>query len=131
MEKPEASENKKELNTLCETVRRLVGIRDYHQCESMICKAMAQYPHAPEPHNLIGVLLEKQGDHLKAMKHFRAAWALDPAYLPARQNLDRYGTFYSYGKSAYSESDCDSEEKNDTYQIEYDTRGIGRVVRRF
>ena len=66
---------------------------------------------------------------MTAMKHFRAAWALDPAYLPARQNLDTFGTFFSHGKSAYDESDC-TEEKLEEYVTEYDANGIGHLVRR-
>lgn len=64
---------------------------------------------------------------MTAMKHFRAAWALDPTYLPARQNMD---SFYPSDKWAYNESDCPQEKKNDKYKVEYDTHGIGHVVRR-
>jgi len=130
MKKHELPESSNELNALCATVRELIGIQDYQKCESLINSAMCQFPHAPEPHNLIGVLLEKKGDHLTAMKHFRAAWALDPTYIPARQNLDSYGTFFSRGKCAYDESDCSVEEESNNYKIEYDTHGVGHVLRR-
>ncbi|MDI3542431.1 MAG: hypothetical protein PWP57_34 [Candidatus Atribacteria bacterium] len=133
MKDQEISETKNDLNALCVTVRELITAQEYQKCESLIYSAMSKYPHASEPHNLIGVLLEKKGDHLTAMKHFRAAWALDPTYIPARQNLECYGTFFSHGKCAYDESDCLVEEKNsnfNNYKIEYDTHGIGRVVRR-
>ena len=73
--------------------------------------------------------MEKEGDHPGAMKHFRAAYALDPTYLPARQNLDHYGTFYSRGGCAYDESDCQQEAPS-PYEIEYDEKGIGHAVRR-
>ena len=129
MEKMEICENKNDLNTLCVMVRELIGIQEYQKCESLICSAMGKYPHAPEPHNLIGILLEKRGDHLTAMKHFRAAWAIDPTYIPARQNLDYYGEFFSNGKYAYDESDCPME-KSSNYKIEYDAHRIGRVIRR-
>ncbi len=133
MERKEISEKAEELNRLCVTVRELISLRDYEKCESLIRSAMGKYPHAPEPHNLIGILLEKKGDHLTAMKHFRAAWALDPTYIPARQNLDCYGTFYSSGKCAYDENDCVVEEKagkQSNYKVEYDAHGVGRFVRR-
>ena len=91
---------------LCDTVRKLVGQKKFEECEALIREAMGKYPHAPQPHNLIGILLEKQGDHLTAMKHFRAAWALDPAYIPARCNLENYGTFYSKQQCAFDETDC-------------------------
>ena len=133
MEQKELSEKAEELSKLCVTVRELISLQDYEKCESLIRSAMGKYLHAPELHNLIGILLEKKGDHLTAMKHFRAAWALDPTYIPARQNLDCYGTFYSSGKCAYDESDCEVEEKagkQNNYKVEYDTHGVGRFVRR-
>ena len=39
---------------------------------------MAENPHGAVPHNLMGILLEKESNHVLAMKHFRAAYALDP-----------------------------------------------------
>ena len=133
MERKEITQKAEELNKLCVTARDLISLQDYEKCESLIRGAMGKYPHAPEPHNLIGILLEKKRDHLTAMKHFRAAWALDPTYIPARQNLDCYGTFYSSGKCAYDESDCKVEEKagkQSSYKVEYDAHGVGHFVRR-
>ncbi len=130
MKQANTSENKQELAALCSTVRKLVDQSEYRQCESLIINAMCKYPHAPEPHNLIGVLLEKEGDHITAMKHFRAAWALDPTYIPARYNLEHFGTFFSKGKCAFDEMDCSEDEKQDLFKVEYDTHGVGRVVRR-
>lgn len=94
-----------ELNQLCTLVRAFVKDGAYEVCIERICRAMEKYPHAPQPHNLLGIVLEKMGNHMTAMKHFRAAWALDPSYLPANHNLKTYGTFYSGGYCAFDESD--------------------------
>ena len=118
-----------QLQALCDGVRKYVGTRNYQKCVTMICEAMGEYPNAPQPHNLLGIVMEKEGDHAGAMKHFRAAYALDPTYLPARQNLDYYGTFYSQGGCAYDESDCPREAPS-PFQIQYDEKGIGHAVRR-
>lgn len=118
-----------QLQELCAAVRKYFTARDYQKCAAMICKAMGEFPNAPQPHNLFGIVLEKEGDHVGAMKHFRAAYALDPTYTPARQNLEVYGTFYSCGKCAFDESDC-PEAAPSPYVIEYDEKGIGHVVRR-
>ncbi len=48
---------------------------------------MKDCPDAAEPHNLFGILMEKQGCHISAMKHFRAAWSFG-SFLPARKNID-------------------------------------------
>ena len=101
-----------EMRSLCHAVRELAGNGDLEGGKRMATEAMGRCPHAPQPHNLLGVLLEKQGDHLLAMKHFRAAWALEPTYAPARQNLDYFGTFYAAGHCAYDESDCPAERPN-------------------
>jgi len=95
-----------DLKMLCDAVRTFAESKDYSECEVLIFEAMKNHPHSPEPHNLIGIILEKQGNHMLAMKHFRAAAALDPAYLPARQNLTNFGTFFSSGGYAFDEGDC-------------------------
>lgn len=130
MGKNNISENKQELTILCNTVRDLATRQEYRECEPLITNAMMKYPHAPEPHNLIGILLEKEGDHLAAMKHFRAAWALDPTYVPARYNLDIFGSFYSDKQCAFDESDCPKEPKKDLYKTVCDKDGIGHIVRK-
>lgn len=116
-----------ELKQLCTSVRAFVIDGAYEACMKPICQAMQQYPHAPEPHNLLGIILEKTGDHLTAMKHFRAAWALDPTYLPANHNLNTYGTFFSDGGCAFDESDVPPAPPSNL-EIVNDERGIGRVV---
>lgn len=134
-----------ELDQLCEFVRALVLEHNYEACIPSICQAMKGHPHAPHPHNLMGIVLEKMGDHITAMKHFRAAWALDPTYLPASHNLHTYGTFFSNGSCAFSESDVPESEPSKLEivyddrgvahvvgqnEVKYDDRGIGRVVKR-
>lgn len=98
-----------ELHQLCLTIRSLLPTGDYQKCKQMICEAMRKYPDAAQPHNLYGLVLEKEGNHASAMKHFRAARALNPTYLPARQNLEYYGTFHTDGNCAFDESDLPDE----------------------
>ena len=117
------------LDNLCSRVRESVRLGNFEECIQEIRNAMAEYPDAPQPHNLLGILLEKQGNHPSAMRHFRAAWALDPTYAPAEENLKTYATFYSRGRSAYDESDCERPETG-SYSIAYDATGIGHVLRR-
>lgn len=116
-----------ELESLCELVRAFVDENDYEACIPPICHAMKKYPHAPHPHNLFGIVLEKMGDHVSAMKHFRAAWALDPTYIPATHNLHTYGTFFSKGSCAFSMADV-APPSPSNLEVVYDKRGVGRVV---
>ena len=95
-----------ELEDLCRTVKDLVAGGDYEKSTELVLQAMKDYPDAPQPHNLLGILQEKEGEHLSAMRHFRAARELDPTYMPASENLNTYGTFFSRGSCAYDESDC-------------------------
>lgn len=117
----------KDLDKLCKLIRKLVEEGSYHDCIPVICQAMERHPHAPHPHNLLGIVLEKTGDHITAMKHFRAAWTLDPSYLPATHNLNTYGTFFSNGFCAFDDSDLPPPAPNETV-IVYDERGVGRAV---
>lgn len=116
-----------ELAQLCSAVRALVTDEKFDHSTDLVRQAMERYPHAPQPHNLLGIILEKTGDHMAAMKHFRAAWALDPSYAPVNYNLQTYATFYSCGSCAFDESDVPASADNDIL-IEYDTHGIGRAV---
>ena len=117
------------LDSLCSMVRESVRLGNFEDCLREIRNAMAEYPDAPQPHNLLGIILEKQGNHPSAMRHFRAAWALDPTYMPAEENLKTYATFYSRGRSAFDESDCE-DMKNESCSVSYDATGIGHVIRR-
>ena len=118
------------LYQLSETIRELSKKNQIKQCEEMVRKAMKDYPDAAQPHNLYGVLQVLKGDHIGGMKHFRAAWALDPTYEPSRKNLDQYGSFQMAQKPAFNESDCQEEEKEIQYKVEYNEKGIGHVIRR-
>ena len=91
----------------------------------------ADAPHEAQPHNLMGIIMERENDHIRAMKHFRAAWALDPSFVPTRINMERYGSFsFSMPRPAYDEADCEQETNLQHCRIETDERGIGHVVRR-
>jgi tetratricopeptide (TPR) repeat protein len=125
------NENNVEMIALCNTIKELISEKKYQESKEQIRQAMAKFPHAPEPHNMMGILLEKEGDHLTALKHFRAAWALDPTYLPARYNLNQYANIFCKSrKDAYVDEDCPQEQDKELYKIEYDEKGIGHVIKR-
>ena len=88
--------------------RTLIEEHKYVECEKVIVMSMIKMPHSAVPHNLMGILLEKEHNHILAMRHFRAAYGLDPAYVPARYNLDHYGEVFPTGlrQCAYTEEDC-------------------------
>jgi tetratricopeptide (TPR) repeat protein len=123
--------NNIEITKLCNTVRELINQREFYKSEELIKRAMEKFPHAPEPHNLMGIQLENEGDHLAALKHFRAAWALDPTYLPARYNMNQYADMFCKNRrDAYVDEDCPQEQERELYKIEYDEKGIGHVIKR-
>lgn len=51
--------------------------------------ALRLTPNRPEAFNLLGMILELQGDHREALNHYRAALDFDPSYAPALGNLQR------------------------------------------
>ena len=100
-----------ELINLCNRVREYLAQRQFRACSEDICYAMYLHPDAPEPHNLMGLMLEKKNDHLGAMKHFRAALDLDPTYLPARENMMDYARFDLHSpRCRYCYADCTQED---------------------
>lgn len=95
------------MQRICDAVRRLVQDKRWDRAMEEAAKAMHDAPHSAIPHNLMGIVLEKRQDHAAAMKHFRAAWALDPAYRPARLNIEQCGAYANaHKKDFYDESDC-------------------------
>ena len=98
-----------ELLDLITNAKSLINQRNFDACEALLSTAMFQNPHSAVPHNLMGLLLEKKRKHEDAMKHFRAANALNPEYAPARWNLEGFAEFYKTRTDAYFVSDCDFE----------------------
>lgn len=97
---------------MIEECRNLVENKKYVKCEQMLRKAMEEIPHSAIPHNLMGILLEKRGEHSLAMKHFRAAYALDPTCAAARFNLDLFSqTEGNQSKYAYTDINCEQEKR--------------------
>lgn len=113
-------------------IRALGAQRHFSEAEDEAAHAMAAAPHDAQPHNLMGIIAESRNDHVQAMKHFRAAWALDPMYRPARINMERYGSFSGQmPRPVYDETECapSSAENRPAYRIEYDKHGIGHVIK--
>ena len=57
------------LEKLGEKVKSLIE-KDRSECQELVVQALVNYPHAPQPQNLLGILAEKQGDLALAMKHW-------------------------------------------------------------
>lgn len=119
---------------LCMLVKERITNGDFADAQKDIVNAMAENPHSAIPHNLMGILMEHENNHQLAMKHFRAAWALDPAFRPSRFNMEKYGACFGnerFKPDAYEESDCTEEsKKKELYKVEYDESGIGHIVKR-
>jgi lipoprotein NlpI len=114
---------------LCEQVKALISAKKYSQCEDLIASYMGKYPHACQPHNLMGILLEEEGNHTIAMEHFRVAWMFDPSYLPAQQNLTSCSdSFAKQKKYYYEKKDCPAETTSD-YVLAYDQNNVGHIVK--
>lgn len=122
------------LTDCTKAIKLLIDQHQYQEGEKAIIDLMYQNPHSAVPHNLFGILLEKEQEHIEAMKHFRAAYALDPAYIPARYNLEQYGGFeVSPFSPAYCEEDCVeicSNNKDTQFTVEYDEHHVGHIVRK-
>lgn len=119
-----------ELAALCQSAKRLITKGKYQEGRLLVGEMLQRFPEAPEPHNLLGLLWEREGDERAAMRHFRAAWALDPSYLPARYNMERLGSFFQAKgtKPAYTPRDCPEGQAAGAGRLEYDGRGVGHVV---
>lgn len=117
-----------ELTELCHTAKEMIRDHRYEECRHMLYRAMEEHPDSAEPHNLLGLLLEEEADHPAAMRHFRAAGALDPTYRPAQLNLDVFGSFPHRGSGVYSQEEA--PQAPCPCVIVYDARCVGRCMRR-
>jgi len=72
-----------------ELAKRSVGGRHFDAAVEHLRHAIFIDPGRPEAFNLLGALVEIQGDRIEAQKHYRAALSLDPSYEPAIRNLQR------------------------------------------
>lgn len=55
------------LEKLGEKVKSLIE-KDRSECQELVVQALVNYPHAPQPQNLLGILAEKQGDNDQAAR---------------------------------------------------------------
>ena len=67
---------------------------DFEKAYNLITEAIRMEPDAPQPHNLLGIWFELQGNGDKARRHYRAAYSLDPTFSPACKNLEQICTFF-------------------------------------
>jgi DNA-binding response OmpR family regulator len=72
-----------------ELAKRCIGDRHFDAATEHMRKAISLDPGRPEAFNLLGALMEIQGDRAEAQKNYRAALSLDPSYEPAIKNLQR------------------------------------------
>jgi len=72
-----------------ELAKKCIGDRHFDAAIEHTRKAIFIDPGRPEAFNLLGALMEIQGDRIEAQKNYRAALSLDPSYEPAIKNLHR------------------------------------------
>ena len=72
-----------------ELAKRCIGDRHFDAAIEHVRKAISLDPGRPEAFNLLGALMEIQGDRIEAQKNYRVALSLDPSYEPAIKNLQR------------------------------------------
>jgi len=107
-------------------MKKLICSGKSQEAIQIICNFMSKHPNSAIPHNLLGIIYEKKCNHILAMKHFRAAWCLDPTYLPARENMSNFSSFERMHRFFYEESDCSKSKQK--YEIKYGSRPIAHVV---
>jgi len=82
-------QNVKDCSSYIELAKKCIGDRHFDAAIEYVRKAISLNPSNPEAFNILGVLLEIQGDIPEAQKNYRAALSLDATYEPASKNLGR------------------------------------------
>lgn len=93
---------------------------EFEKSYKTIINAINLNPNAPEPHNLLGIWYEFKNDNDLARKHYRAAYALDPTYKPASENLERVCTLFIPKRKHvnFGEDIADKQDKNQLKLLE-------------
>ena len=79
----------KHYDSLISTAKNKASKRQFEEAITLVKQAIGVNPNNAEAFNMLGELLEVTGDNLQAMKNYRVAIDLDPAYRPAQKNLER------------------------------------------
>jgi DNA-binding response OmpR family regulator len=90
-------ENAVDYFSLIELAKRHISDRGFAAARETARRAIAADPAHPEAYNLLGALLEIQGDWLEAQKFYRAALDIDPGFKPAWMNLERTTSWNKLG----------------------------------
>lgn len=72
--------------------RELASESKYEDAITLAKRCIGSHPESAAGFNLLGELLEVSGDRPEALKNYRVALDLDPAYKAASKNLDRAAT---------------------------------------
>ena len=76
-------------DSLMRTAKHHASKRQFEEAITLVKQAIGTNPNNAEAFNMLGELLEVTGDKLQAIKNYRVATDLDPAYKPAQKNLER------------------------------------------
>jgi DNA-binding NtrC family response regulator len=74
---------------LIELAKRSITDQNFIAARETVRRAIAADPSQPEAYNLLGALIEIDGDIFEAQKFYLVALDIDPKYKPARTNLKR------------------------------------------
>ena len=108
------------LQDLADRIASLLRNGNLKQAREEIASAMAAFADAPEPHNLLGIYYEQEGDLQSARKHYRAAYALDPSYKPCCRNLERITCFDFSTKITDADFGDGAEQTEDPFKRKID-----------
>jgi CheY-like chemotaxis protein len=91
--------------SLIEVTKRHISDREFGTARETARQAIAADPTQPEAYNLLGALFEINNDRLEALKFYRAALDIGPAYKPAWANLERATSWEKYGRIDLGQDD--------------------------
>ncbi|MBE9211890.1 response regulator [Plectonema cf. radiosum LEGE 06105] len=85
-------------DSLMSAAKHRISKRQFDEAITLVKQAIGANPNNAEIFNMLGELLEVTGDNLQALKNYRVAIDLDPAYRPAQKNLERATSSPKYNR---------------------------------
>jgi len=86
-------------NKLINLAKKCINERRFDSAIAYIRKAVSLSIAKPDAFNILGVLYEAQGNDYEAQKNYRVAMDIEPAYKPARINLERSTSWKKHPQS--------------------------------
>jgi tetratricopeptide (TPR) repeat protein len=109
-----AGDRADDYRALAETAKMRIKEKNYQAAAAYARRAIFKDPSKPEAFNVLGAAAELAGDRENALKYYRTAAALGPAFALALKNLERITNVFGQPSEIYIDDDSPPKRSDRT-----------------